>query len=116
MEAAELLHLKPPVEADPSPNGFKALEDAVRTLMIAMHASRQQLPSQVAEAVEVVASCLPTPPPSKDYEGESTNIDKRSHESDEDEEDLMAELDDEDSEDKLIEIARRLKAKRLKMH
>ena len=88
----------------------------MRTLMIAMHASRQQLPSQVAEAVEAIATCLPTPPPSKDYEGENTNHEKRSHEPDEDEDDLMAELDDEDSEDKLIEIARRLKAKRLKMH
>ena len=116
VEAADLLHLKPPVEANSSSNAFKALEDAVRTLMIAMHASRQQLPPQVAEAVEVVATCLPTPPPSKDYEGESTNNDKRGHESDEDEDDLMAGLDDEDSEDKLIEIARRLKAKRLKMH
>ena len=117
VEAADLLHLKPPVEADSSLNAFKTLEDAVRTLMIAMHASRQQLPLQVAEVVEVVATCLPTPPPSKDYEGENTNHEKRSHESDEDEDedDLMAELDEEDSEAKLLEIARRLKAKRLKV-
>ena len=35
------------------------LENAVRMLMVAMHACRQNLPPQLAQAVTAVSSCLP---------------------------------------------------------
>ena len=37
------------------------LENAVRMLMVAMHACRQNLPPQLAQAVTAVSNCLPTP-------------------------------------------------------
>ena len=40
VEAAELLHFKPPAEQNASRDALNALENAVRTLMVAMHSSR----------------------------------------------------------------------------
>ena len=109
-EAATMLHVKP-ATANASSEAFKALEEAVRTLMVTMHASREQLPAQVTEAVTAVARCLPTPQPSKDYEGNASDSDENA-----DDDGLMMELDGENSDEKLLEIARRLKAKRIRIH
>ena len=114
-EAADLLHLKQPADVNASLDAFKALEDAVRTLMVTMHSSRHQLPQQVTEAVDMVTTCLPTTRPSNDYvEENSSDVDAGLDDDDDDL--LMEELDEEDSDDKLLEIARRLKAKRLRVN
>ena len=112
-EAADLLHLKQPADVNASLDAFKALEDAVRTLMITMHSSRHQLPPQVTEAVDMISTCLPTTRPSNDYVESDVEAGLNG---DDDDDLLMEELDEEDSDDKLLEIARRLKAKRLRVN
>ena len=109
-DAAKILHRKPPADESASAAAFKTLEDAVRTLMVVMHASRQQLPTNVFEAVEVVATCLPTSRPSKDHEESSED------EFAMDEYGLMTELAEEESDEKMLEIAKRLRAKRLRVN
>ena len=55
VEATRELNMQPKVAV----NASSGLEDAVRMLMVAMHTC-QNLPPQLAEAVAVVSSCLPT--------------------------------------------------------
>ena len=89
--------------------------------MVAMHAPRQELPTQVSEAVEAVATCLPPPPPSKDYAEENFSDMDESNSAIEspgttrplslDADAAIAELDmvDDEDESALLALAQRLK-------
>ena len=110
-EAARNLNVQPASNE----GAMTALEDAVRTLMVAMHSSREQLPPQLYAAVEAVSTILPAPPPSKDYLEEEEDTPGRAertpvHDSDIAMDDLEAAEDEDDV--ALLEIARRLKRAR----
>ena len=108
IEAAKVLNIR----EEPTNAAFTKLENAIRTLMVAMH-SCQQLPPQLAEAAAAVTTCLPVPPVSLDYLEETAPEgaeNKRSLEA----EAAMTEFDmvDDEDEQAFIAMARRLKKAR----
>ena len=103
IEAAKVLNI--PI-AQHNEGAMNALEDAVRTLMVAMH-SCQQLPSQVAEAVEALATCLPPSRPSDDSGRGLEEADVI-----EEEERIMMEMDRDLEDHELLALAKELRVKR----
>ena len=103
IEAAKVLNIP---KAQNSEGAINALEDAVRTLMVAMH-SCQQLPPQVAQAAEALATCLPPARPSDDSGRGLEEADVV-----EEEERIMMEMDRDLEDHQLLALAKELRVKR----
>ena len=117
-EAAKQLNMQPKL----AENTSSGLEDAVRMLLVAMHAC-QTLPPNLAEACAAVSTCLPQPGVSEDVHEMSMDGGASLREEEVPagqldvalpSSDAMAELDlvDEEDEAALVEMARRLKRAR----
>ena len=117
-EAAKQLNVQPKL----AENTSSGLEDAVRMLLVAMHAC-QTLPPNLAEACAAVSTCLPQPSVSEDVHEMSMDGGASLREEEVPagqldvalpSSDAMAELDLVDDEDEvaLVEMARRLKRAR----
>ena len=102
-EAANILNVP---KAKHSEGATNALEDAVRTLMVAMH-SCQQLPPQVAQAAEALATCLPPARPSDDSGRGLEEADVV-----EEEERIMMEMDRNLEDHELLALVKELRVKR----
>ena len=103
IEAAKVLNIP---KAQNSEGAINALEDAVRTLMVAMH-SCQQLPPQVAQAAEALATCLAPARPSDDSGRGLEEADVV-----EEEERIMMEMDRDLEDHELLALAKELRVKR----